>query len=282
MTAVKVCGLTRERDVRLAVECGAWACGFVLTESPRRVTPQQAAPLARAAAGVRGAAGAAGVAAAGALAAATGVAGPVRAGAALTVAVVTTESPEWIAAALVVAGLGAVQLSAGADGPTVVAVRAAARSSGLRPLLLAAADTPDAGDADFVLLDARAPGVYGGSGATLDWRSLAAAPLPAGRLVLAGGLAPGNVGEAIAAVRPWAVDVSSGLESRGAPGRKDEALLRAFFAAVREADAQAAAPCAARGAAPCAARATTQGAAPAARPAEPQTVEPATTPEVDR
>ena len=50
MTAVKVCGLTRERDVRLAVECGAWACGFVLTESPRRVTPQQAAALARAAA----------------------------------------------------------------------------------------------------------------------------------------------------------------------------------------------------------------------------------------
>ena len=186
----------------------------------------------------------------------------------------TTESPEWIAAALAVAGLDAVQLSAGADGPTVAAVRAAARSSGLRPLLLAAADTPDAADADFVLLDARAPGVYGGSGATLDWRSLAAAPLPAGRLVLAGGLAPGNVGEAIAAVRPWAVDVSSGLEPRDAPGRKDEALLRAFFAAVHEADAQAAAS--------CATRATTQGAAPAARPAEPQTAEPATTPEVDR
>ncbi len=245
MTAVKVCGLTRERDVRLAVECGAWACGFVLTDSPRRVTAQQAGPLARAARSTaRSAAGSA----------------------VLTVGVVTTESPAWIAAALAVAGLAAVQLSAGADGPTVAAVRAAAMSSGLRPLLIAAADTPDAGDADLVLLDARAPGVYGGSGATLDWGALAAArnaPGPvssaavppaavspveklspavarpvADRLVLAGGLAPGNVGAAIAALRPWSVDVSSGLEAPGAPGRKDEGLLRAFFAAVRAADAQ--------------------------------------------
>ena len=239
MTAVKVCGLTRERDVRLAVECGAWACGFVLTDSPRRLTPQQAAPLARAAGR-----------------------------AALTVGVVTTESPEWIAAALVVAGLGALQLSAGADGPTVAAVRAAAMSSGRRPLLIAAADTPDADDADFVLFDARAPGVYGGSGTTLDWLSLAAAPLPADRLVLAGGLSPGNVGEAIAALQPWAVDVSSGLESPGAPGHKDAGLLRAFLAAVHEADVEAAEP----------------GAASTASPPPPghRPLKAATTPEVDR
>ena len=73
MTLVKICGLTRERDVRLAVDCGAWACGFVLSKSPRRLTPAQATPLARAA------------------------------GSVLAVGVVTTEPPEWIAAALATA-----------------------------------------------------------------------------------------------------------------------------------------------------------------------------------
>jgi phosphoribosylanthranilate isomerase len=194
MTHVKICGLTREQDVRLAVECGAWACGFVLTASPRRLMPEQAARLVDAA------------------------------GDTTTVGVVTTESPEWIAAALAVAGLTAVQLSAGADGPTV-------------------ADTPDARDADLVLLDVRAPGVYGGSGATLDWRALAAdRPLRAGGLVLAGGLTCANVAEAIAALRPLAVDVSSGVEQAGAPGPKNAAQLKAFFAAVRQADAGAGTP----------------------------------------
>ena len=156
---------------------------------------------------------------------------------ALAVGVVTTEPPEWIAAALATAGLTAVQLSAGADGPTVAATRAAALSRGLRPLVIAAADTPDAADADLVLVDARAPGVYGGSGATLDWRALAADErLPTAGLVLAGGLTVGNVAEAIALVRPLAVDTSSGVELAGAPGHKDDGLLRAFLCAVREAD----------------------------------------------
>ncbi len=154
-----------------------------------------------------------------------------------TVGVVTTEPPEWIAAALATAGLTAVQLSAGADGPTVAATRAAALSRGLRPLVIAAADTSDAADADLVLLDARAPGVYGGSGVTLDWRALAADErLPTAGLVLAGGLTVGNVAEAIALVRPLAVDTSSGVELAGAPGHKDDGLLRAFVCAVREAD----------------------------------------------
>jgi len=208
MTHVKVCGLTREVDVRLAVALGAWACGFVLCASPRRGAPARAARLAR-------------------------LAGP-----ALTVAVVTTESAAWIAAALADSALAAVQLSAGADGPTVAEVRAATGSRGLRPQILAAADTPDADDADFALFDARSPGVYGGSGMTLDWPTLAAdLALDADdtvsrRLVLAGGLVPDNVGEAITALSPYAVDVSSGVEFADAPGRKDPDLLERFFAAV--------------------------------------------------
>ena len=205
MTGVKVCGLTREEDVLHAAALGAAACGFILSPSPRRVTATQARALAAAA------------------------------GEALTVAVVTTEAPEWIAARLRECELQAVQLSAGSEGPAVTEVREAAARRGLRPRIIAAADTPDAADGDLTLLDARAPGVFGGTGTTLDWDALAATDLPpADRLVLAGGLTPGNVEIAIATLHPTMVDVSSGVEA--APGVKDTELLSAFFAAVARAD----------------------------------------------
>jgi phosphoribosylanthranilate isomerase len=233
VTRVKVCGLTQAEDVRLAVALGAWACGFILTESPRRVSPSRAQELTAAAAG------------------------------ALAVGVVTTEPAERVAAMVASAGCDAVQLSAGVDGPSVKAVRAAAAGRGLRPLVIAAADTPGAADADLVLLDARSPGRYGGTGRTLDWRALArsfeggpqglgsttaAAGLEASqatgqatkatvepsRLVLAGGLTPGNVVEAVTALWPFAVDVASGIERK--PGCKDEGLMTRFFAAVVAAD----------------------------------------------
>ena len=140
-------------------------------------------------------------------------------------AVVTTETPAWIAGAVEKAGLDAVQLSAGADGPTVAAVREAAAGLDRRPLVIAAVDTPDAAHADFVLLDARAPGAYGGTGRRLDWEKLAADDAtPRKDLVLAGGLKPANVAAAIAALRPAAVDVSSGVE--WVPGIKDAPRLR--------------------------------------------------------
>jgi phosphoribosylanthranilate isomerase len=209
MTLIKICGLTRAEDVRLAVELGAWAVGFVLAESPRHVVPAKARDLAAAADD------------------------------ALTVAVVTTQPPAWIAAAVSTAGLGAVQLSAGADGPSVADVRAAAARAGAGPLIIAAADTPDAASADFILLDARAPGIYGGTGRRLDWNAVAADPAtPRERLILAGGLKPATVPAAIIAVRPEAVDVSSGVE--WVPGIKDATRLREFFAAVEHADEDAA------------------------------------------
>ena len=111
MTRVKICGLTTAKDVKLAASYRAWACGFVLTESPRRVSVAQAAELTP------------------------------LCGDSLAVAVVATEEPGWIAGAVAAGGFGAVQLSAGADGPSVAAVRAAALSRGLRPLVIAAADT---------------------------------------------------------------------------------------------------------------------------------------------
>lgn len=83
------------------------------------------------------------------------------------------------------------------------------------------------------LLDGHLPGLYGGTGRTVDW-DVALRAKKYGRVVLAGGLRAENVKHAILAARPFAVDVCSGTESR--PGKKDPARMRAFFDAVRAAD----------------------------------------------
>jgi phosphoribosylanthranilate isomerase len=90
-----------------------------------------------------------------------------------------------------------------------------------------------------IMVDAPAKGdLAGGTGHALDWSALTSLRMPMDLpLFLAGGLTPDNVGEAIRTVRPWAVDVSSGVES--SRGVKDHELIRAFCAAVREADADA-------------------------------------------
>ena len=82
-----------------------------------------------------------------------------------------------------------------------------------------------------LLLDSHAPGGMGGSGQTFAWQALPKLGKP---VLLAGGLNPANVGRGIATIRPYAVDVSSGVESR--PGIKDHDKMRAFVAAVRRAD----------------------------------------------
>lgn len=90
--------------------------------------------------------------------------------------------------------------------------------------------------ATALLLDASVPGEYGGTGASFDW-SLVPRGI-ASRIVLSGGLTPGNVGMAVAALRPWAVDVSSGVES--SRGVKDVALIHEFARSVKDADARTA------------------------------------------
>jgi phosphoribosylanthranilate isomerase len=90
----------------------------------------------------------------------------------------------------------------------------------------------------MVLIDTLKPGQYGGTGATLDWQSLQEnrQVFQGAPLALAGGLKPSNVAEAIASVRPWAVDTASGVES--SPGRKSAALVREFVEAAHAAFAQ--------------------------------------------
>ena len=212
MTLVKVCGLTRPEDVTLAVELGAWAVGFILTGSPRRVDTEAAASLVRTAR---------------------------RAPAArppLAVLVFSTETADVVVDAVLATHADAVQLSAGRAGISVAALRDRLAEAGRLPTtVIAAADAAGAGDADFVLRDSRSPGTWGGTGLTLDWARLAKDPaLPRERLVLAGGLTPENVSEAVRRVRPRAVDASSGLER--VPGIKAPDTMRAFFAAVAAAD----------------------------------------------
>ena len=90
-------------------------------------------------------------------------------------------------------------------------------------------------DAPAFLVDAAVKGVYGGSGVTADW-SAAAELAKKYLLLLAGGLTPENVSDAVRQVKPWGVDVASGVESR--PGVKDEAKMKAFVQAVRDGQSQ--------------------------------------------
>jgi phosphoribosylanthranilate isomerase len=211
VTAVKVCGLTRPEDVRLACELGAAYVGFNFSAlSPRRVDAGRARELAAAAA-----------------------AGTARVG------VFVDEDPEAIRHAIGLARLHFVQLHRDLGPgdldavplPVIAVVRMAAGG--------AAPPAPELLERCAALLfDAAVPGQPGGTGRQFDWRLLEGRRFPV-PFFLAGGLDGENVGEAIRRVRPDAVDVASGVES--APGVKDPARLRRFFDAVREADAGSAA-----------------------------------------
>ena len=209
-TRIKICGLTREADVDAAVEAGADAVGFVLyAPSPRCVAVERAAQLAR------------------------------RLPAFVTPVVLFVNAD----AGLVTAALGAIPNATlqfhGDESPAQCRawsrpyLRAARVGHGFDLLDF----TARYADAQAVLLDAEVAG-YGGGGKVFDWcLALASVPLP---VVLSGGLHSENVARGIEVLRPWAVDVSSGVES--AKGIKDADAIRRFCDAVREADARHAAP----------------------------------------
>lgn len=209
---VKICGLTRAEDARLAAELGAWALGFVFfPASPRAVTGESVAAIV------------ATVRAAGHRALATGV--------------FVDAPPAEIAAVARTAGLDAVQLHG--DEPPA----ACARLRDLLPntLIIKAFRPRSVADVgafegyaevcDARLVDAYDPRLAGGTGRRADW-ALALAARRYGPLVLAGGLDPENVREALAAVAPWAIDLSSGVES--SPGVKCPVKLSQLFQSSRE------------------------------------------------
>ncbi|MBN8249482.1 MAG: phosphoribosylanthranilate isomerase [Verrucomicrobia bacterium] len=204
-TRVKICGITRAEDARIAVDAGADALGFVFApESPRRVTPETAAMLV------------------------DGLPPFVA-----RVALFVDARPDAVRSVLERARLDTVQFH-GDESPEVCrAFRDRFRV--IKALRVRGPETLEAvaayrGSVDAILLDAWVPGVAGGTGARFDWNLAVAAGQSGLPVVLAGGLNPGNVAGAIEQVRPFAVDVSSGVEA--SPGHKDPARLRAFLEAV--------------------------------------------------
>ncbi|HXW14209.1 MAG TPA: phosphoribosylanthranilate isomerase [Terriglobia bacterium] len=205
-TRVKICGITRWEDARLAVELGAAAVGFnFYPPSPRYIDPAAARaiilnlpPLITA------------------------------------VGIFANESDErHVASVARESRVTAVQLHGPRyplmDGALTdfTRIRAVAVREDFQPEILREL----AGDA--FLLDAFDPELRGGTGKSFNW-TLAREANRLGTIILAGGLTPDNVAQAIREIRPFAVDVASGVEA--APGIKDEKKLRRFFAAVTEAD----------------------------------------------
>ena len=195
---VKVCGTTTEEDALLAVAMGADAVGFIFAPSTRQVAAAAVRDIVRRL--------------------------PPEV---LTVGVFRDAAPEQVVKVVNGIGLKAAQLH-GRETPEQTAwVRERVR------VVIKAFPAGDLGlrrahdhQADVVMLDAPSPG----SGQVFDWRL--AEGVPDGcRLMLAGGLNPDNVIEAVAQVRPWGVDVVTGVEA--SPGHKDPRALRAFVKAAR-------------------------------------------------
>lgn len=204
-TRLKICGITRPEDAQAAVGAGADAIGLVFyPDSPRAVTLEQARTVCAAVSAL-----------------------------VTTVGLFVDADPGWVTEVGDELGLGLLQFH-GAEEPAYCEAFSRPWMKALR----VAADTDVAAEIDrfrsgsAVLLDTYKKGVPGGTGERFDWALVPAAPsIP---VVLAGGLDADNVAEAIAMTRPYAVDVSGGVEE--APGIKSAERIGAFVDAVRRAD----------------------------------------------
>lgn len=205
-TRVKICGITRLEDARLAVELGAAALGFnFYPPSPRCIAPSAAAEFIRRLPPF--------VTSVGVFADEPDAGHVVTVAGEARVTVIQLHGPRFPESSRLLEGFPLIR---------AVAVRENFKPEELGRLTASA-----------FLLDTFDPNLPGGTGKTFDW-GLAREAKRYGPIILAGGLTPENVGQAIREVRPFAVDVASGVEL--APGIKDPAKLRAFFAAVAEVD----------------------------------------------
>jgi phosphoribosylanthranilate isomerase len=202
MTRVKVCGVTRSDDAALAADLGASAIGMIFwPDSPRCLDVSRAREI---------------VAAVPPFVSAVGV--------------FVDQPIDEVTAIADAVGLSAIQLHGREDADRYAVVgRRLIKAVGVRDGT-AEAEAMAVPARATVLLDAHDPVRRGGTGRAIDW-TVAASIARRRPVILSGGLNPENVQTALRAVSPYAVDVSSGVES--APGRKDATKLRAFFAAVR-------------------------------------------------
>lgn len=203
---VKICGITNWTDAKRAVDAGADLLGFNFYEqSPRYITPAKARRIVRRL--------------------------PKRVS---TVGVFVNESEEKMLSVARTVGLGALQLH-GDESPATVArlrrslpvIKAVRAGKAFRPAQLARYKRASA-----LLLDGFDRRLRGGTGKTFDWR-VARRANQYGRIFLAGGLTPENIGEAIRTAQPYAVDVCSSVEAK--PGKKDPKRVRALMLAVETA-----------------------------------------------
>jgi phosphoribosylanthranilate isomerase len=202
---VKICGITRREDAEAAVDAGADAVGFVFwQESPRYIDPFRARAIVSALPPF-----------------------------VTPVGVFVDQPAEYVNGVASLAQLGAVQL----HGEETISFartmkRPVVKAISLHDDTQAAVDGIEMWPARvLILLDVHDPVRRGGTGRTIDWTA-AAEVARHRRVVLAGGLTADNVGDAIARVRPFGIDVSSGVES--APGIKDHGRLKALFEAVHD------------------------------------------------
>ena len=202
MTRVKICGITNQEDAQFAVEAGADALGFILVPGTPRYVGNRPDVLA------------------------------IARSIPFVAAVAVVSDPASVNAEALEA-FSAVQFYEGS-----MPERRMSRIRALRVRDESVLDEIAAleGECEGFVLDAYHPAKLGGSGETFDWDLAREAVSRSSRpIILAGGLTPENVAGAVAAVRPFAVDVSSGVETE--PGRKDPAKVLAFVHAVRVIDA---------------------------------------------
>lgn len=216
MTWVKICGITNLDDALVAAEAGADAIGFVFYEkSPRNISPDTALEISR------------------------HLSGKVE-----RVGVFVNQREDVLCDVADDAALTAIQMHGDNEDPRVAEMVVARRPLKVLAAVLMHRPNPEEWAATWksenvfaFLADSGSPAKLGGTGETFDWRGSVKTLSniqERGRLVLAGGLDPSNVSEAIRITKPWGVDVSSGVEA--SPGKKNPEKVRAFIRAVREAD----------------------------------------------
>lgn len=204
MVRIKICGITSVRDARTAARLGADALGFNFYKgSPRFIRPERARAIIEALPPFI-----------------------------TNVGVFVDESADEVVRIARVAGLDAVQLH-GDERPSVVhAVNGVRRIKAIRIRDARDVERCRRYRVEAYLLDAYVPDKRGGTGATFNWE-LAREAAAFGPIILAGGLNPGNVAEAVRVAQPYAVDVASGVETE--PGKKDKDLMVAFIQEARAA-----------------------------------------------
>lgn len=205
-TRIKICGLTRPEDAAVASAAGADAIGVILAPSKRRVTVEQAAEICRRVPAFT-----------------------------MKVGVFVDPTLEEVREAVERAGLGWVQLH-GDESPEFCAAVGVPVTKTFRvgPDFDPSVAERYEGAVSLLLLDTFVPGEAGGTGVAFDWQALAGRLPKVAPIAVGGGLRPENVGEAVRLLRPFAVDVSSGVEV--GPGVKSVGLIDRFVQAVWAAD----------------------------------------------